>query len=48
MDILKQEIDVGAVAPEELRKSARNLLGAAASQYRRGKAEGSGFETGTK
>jgi hypothetical protein len=48
MVIQKQEIDVETVAPEGLRKSARNLLGAAASQYQHGKAEGSGFENDTQ
>ena len=44
MDILKYGADVEVVAPEVLRESAKNLLDAAASQYRRGNAAGSYFE----
>ncbi|MEQ1661348.1 MAG: WYL domain-containing protein [Thiobacillus sp.] len=46
MDVLKYGADVEVIAPGELREAVEKALGEAASQYRRGKAEGSGFEPG--
>lgn len=46
MDILKYGPDVEVASPPELREAVKNQLDTAASQYRRGKAPGSGFEPG--
>jgi predicted DNA-binding transcriptional regulator YafY len=46
MDILKYGADVEVAAPTELREAAKIQLEMAASQYRRGKGTGSGFEPG--
>jgi len=44
MDILKYGPDVEVIAPDALKKAVKIQLDAAASQYRRGDAAGSGFE----
>lgn len=44
MDILKYGADVEVIAPDALKKTVKIQLDAAASQYRRGNAAGSGFE----
>ncbi|MEQ1593367.1 MAG: WYL domain-containing protein, partial [Thiobacillaceae bacterium] len=44
MDILKYGADVEVIAPDNLREAVKNQLDAAASQYRRADAAGSGSE----
>lgn len=44
MDIMKYGADVEVMAPKDLRERVKNGLEAAAGQYRRGVAAGSGFE----
>ena len=46
MDVLKYGAEVEVTEPVELRVAVKKSLDAAASQYRRGKAKGSGFENG--
>lgn len=46
MDVLKYGAEVEVVGPNALREAVKNSLDAAASQYRRGKTTGSGFEPG--